>query len=751
MTDAEMDVDARTSTTAFDDDLIDYDDEDFIDQAGTKEETLHSTLKGVDDGALREQPTVGTVDAADLDDTSKNQTPLDIALKSETTSNTAREDVLFENEVDEPTVQEYVEIEDGQHAEELGEYLEDIPEQPAEQAANEDQIEQQYEVDDGDQLHDESMEGMRYGEEQDQQTGQLDEPAAEADADEEATVLAPVEELQDPEDLESPMPNGNDDTEDTTYVEDLVDHPAEEENPKEHERLEGTWDVDQEGEAKEQNVGPDTRNDAITEAPLTADGEDGVEAPWANAEQAADSSQEKHDAAEANCHIVTVQYKGEEFPLFSSDAEGFFPEESCLALTIDQLLAGLRVELENELADEEELVFQIDELGLEYAESSKPEHCNVTLSYILEIFNLLVKNQGHDGSRTLYTYLFTKTSTPKRFTSLCESANTGRGLDEICQLFESPMPQAVRNEDAESIELYEQLDDLESTGDEAEEHDGDIHPDATKEQTTPLQTEAHENDEADNFHNEAPAHPNHDLVDDEGNDAVHDPEEEFIFQQEDEEQHDVSQSNEARDAETSQEQFVEEHPPQPTMGDTDPNGKPAALLCTPSPRHGHHYHDHCPCSSHEDTDMSADSFVFSFYNEPDADRPFPATADTDLDGNSATVNGHDVESGTYDDTDQQTNGMAAVATLEDIASPSHMLDDEDDAPNATVDVEAQPEVSEVPTLTDEAADATWDHQVAQQDAEHVASPNTKRPRGDDEQDVDDEKGFYPHSKRRSAH
>jgi len=680
MTDVEMDVNARTSTTAFDDDLIDYDDEDFIDQAGTKEETPHSTPKGVDDSALSGQQTVGTVDATDLDGTSKNQTPLDIALKTDTASNTAHEDVIFENEVDEPTVQEYVEIGDAQHADDLGEYLEDIPNQPAEQAANEDQIEQQYEVDDGDQQHDESMEGMRYGEEQDQQTGPLDEPLAEADADEEATVRVPVEELQDPEDLESPMTNGKDDTEDTAYVEESVNHPAEEENPKEHEHLEGTWDGDQEGEGKEQNVAPDTRDEAISETPLAAVGEDGVEAPWANAEQAADSSQEKHDAAEANCHIVTVQYKGEEFPLFSRDAEGFFPEESCLALTIDQLLAGLRVELENELADEEELVFQIDELGLEYAESSKPEHCNVTLSYILEIFNLLVKNQGHDGSRTLYTYLFTKTSTPKRFTYLCESANTGRGLDEICQLFESPMPQAIRNEDAESIELYEQLDDLESPGEEAEEHDGDIHPDAAKEQTTPVQTEAHEDDEA-------PAHPNHDLVDVKSNDAVHDPEEEFIFQQEEEEQNDGSQSNEARDAETGEKQFVEEHPPQPTMGDTDPN----------------------------------------------------ATTETGLEGNLATVNGHDVESGTYDNTDQHANGLTDVATLEDIASPSHMLDDEDDAPNATVDVKVQPEIPEVPALTDETDDATWDPEVAQQDADHVASPNTKRPRDDDELDIDDGK------------
>jgi hypothetical protein len=67
---------------------------------------------------------------------------------------------------------------------------------------------------------------------------------------------------------------------------------------------------------------------------------------------------------------ITVQYKGEEFPLFSITSEGFFTSTSILHDNIGSLLAGFRDELANEIATEDELVFQIDELGLEYAEVS---------------------------------------------------------------------------------------------------------------------------------------------------------------------------------------------------------------------------------------------------------------------------------------------------------------------------------------------------------------------------------------------
>lgn len=94
--------------------------------------------------------------------------------------------------------------------------------------------------------------------------------------------------------------------------------------------------------------------------------------------------------------------------------------------------------------------------------------CNVTLRQILEVFDLLVKNQDPESSRVLYTYLFAKPSTSKRYESLLESATAGVGLDEVCHLFESPMPQTTTARDYLSIddELDEMLENYESGSDE---------------------------------------------------------------------------------------------------------------------------------------------------------------------------------------------------------------------------------------------------------------------------------------------
>ncbi|KAJ4162492.1 hypothetical protein NW754_013920 [Fusarium falciforme] len=95
---------------------------------------------------------------------------------------------------------------------------------------------------------------------------------------------------------------------------------------------------------------------------------------------------------------------------------------------------------------------------------------NVTFRQIVEIFDLLVKNQDPDGSKTLYTYLFTKPNTEKRLESLIESATAGKGLDEVIHLFESPMPAAstLMEADIAVDGLHEELDAFDSPEDEGQ-------------------------------------------------------------------------------------------------------------------------------------------------------------------------------------------------------------------------------------------------------------------------------------------
>ncbi|KAM0436170.1 hypothetical protein ACHAPT_003062 [Fusarium lateritium] len=205
--------------------------------------------------------------------------------------------------------------------------------------------------------------------------------------------------------------------------------------------------------------------------------------------EAADPEHENHpttggDSAakpETEFPTITVQYKGDEFPLLSATSDGFFTDTSILDEPLEKLLSGLRSELENEIAEDDELVFQVDELGLELAESTQGElMSNVTFRQIIEIFDLLVKNQDPDGSKTLYTYLFTKPNTEKRLESLIESATAGKGLDEVIHLFESPMPAASTLMEADNAVdgLHEELDGFDSPEDEEqtneaedEEHD----------------------------------------------------------------------------------------------------------------------------------------------------------------------------------------------------------------------------------------------------------------------------------------
>jgi hypothetical protein len=70
---------------------------------------------------------------------------------------------------------------------------------------------------------------------------------------------------------------------------------------------------------------------------------------------------------------ISVTYKEEEYPLFHGQNNidtqmGFFEDRRVLDTGMDTLLSSFRDELEGDLSDQDELVFQVDELGLEYAE-----------------------------------------------------------------------------------------------------------------------------------------------------------------------------------------------------------------------------------------------------------------------------------------------------------------------------------------------------------------------------------------------
>ncbi|OAA76270.1 putative protein family UPF0646 [Akanthomyces lecanii RCEF 1005] len=191
---------------------------------------------------------------------------------------------------------------------------------------------------------------------------------------------------------------------------------------------------------------------------------------------------------------ITVQYQGDEFPFFSSGNEGFFSDLSILNDNMQNVFSGFRSQLEHEVTAEDELVFQVDELGLEFTESTPS---NVTMHQILEVFDLLIKNDDPNGRRTLYTYLFTRLNSARRYEFLVESATSGKGLEEIQHHFSQQSihndsdgdgtdDSAVSSEHAEDQDeqsyAHEQLD---------EDGENDEHDDVHHEEYAELNIEEH--------------------------------------------------------------------------------------------------------------------------------------------------------------------------------------------------------------------------------------------------------------------
>ncbi|KAL7811098.1 hypothetical protein V8C26DRAFT_409211 [Trichoderma gracile] len=198
---------------------------------------------------------------------------------------------------------------------------------------------------------------------------------------------------------------------------------------------------------------------------------------------------------------ITVHYKGSEYSFFShKKTEGFFSDVSVLDQSMESLLAGFRAELEDEIAAHDELVFQVDELGLEFAEATMQNSiASLTFRQVLEVFDLLVKNQDPDSSRTLYTYLFTKPNPSKRFEFLAESAAASKGLDEVIYLFESPAGHhhqtAVEAEDGDDYEQDEESEANEATEAHESAEDGDENGDADAETEESQVSEEDEDEE----------------------------------------------------------------------------------------------------------------------------------------------------------------------------------------------------------------------------------------------------------------
>ncbi|KAK7403259.1 hypothetical protein QQX98_010993 [Neonectria punicea] len=391
---------------------------------------------------------------------------------------------------------------------------------------------------------------------------------------------------------------------------------------------------------------------------------------------------------------ITVQYKGDEFPFFSNGSDGFFTETSILDETVEKLLSGFRDELANEIAHEEELVFQVDELGLEFAESClRDSLSSVTLRQILEIFDLLVKNQDPDSSRTLYTYLFTRPCASKRLESLIESATAGKGLDEVIHLFESPVRAAASALETNTADGNdERLDDFDSPPDEADE--------ISKEDM---------GDEID--YAEDGVDLNASIS---GNNQDANEDEQDVNEDEQDVNDDEQNANEG-DQDTADDDYIEGHTVEPTSEDVigaDDHASDVAAIEQPIGTNAHDESESNPLINLELDDGTKIEDEVDLEVDSDADEENPIDLDV---GNLGTSN----------------------------TSTTTTLKDEGDAGSAIVDAVTETTATVLPDKIEEAGEDDVGEIDWRDEPEALEIPSTpsaagKRPRGDDELDVEDE-------------
>ncbi|CRK39032.1 hypothetical protein BN1723_000598 [Verticillium longisporum] len=145
-------------------------------------------------------------------------------------------------------------------------------------------------------------------------------------------------------------------TEENVALAQEVPEPSSVEEDASHEAL---LDDEEEGHEDESGADPSTNAEALiadsSAASLDTPGEEDAQMP-----------------------VVTVSWHGVEYPMFYNSCK------------MEELLASLRRVLVDDVAESDELVLQVEELGLEFAESSHPDHFSeITLASILQVFDHL--------------------------------------------------------------------------------------------------------------------------------------------------------------------------------------------------------------------------------------------------------------------------------------------------------------------------------------------------------------------------
>ncbi|KAE9379054.1 hypothetical protein N431DRAFT_296435, partial [Stipitochalara longipes BDJ] len=133
---------------------------------------------------------------------------------------------------------------------------------------------------------------------------------------------------------------------------------------------------------------------------------------------------------------VIVVYQSVEYALFSSseldDPDSFFLSDTAIAdKSLAELFKAIRLVIQEDLTDEDELCIAVEDLGIEADEQASISLYGVTLTQILNLREKLLRNDGVESSRPLCLLLGTRTHFSKRIEKLTAGAAEGKGLSQF--------------------------------------------------------------------------------------------------------------------------------------------------------------------------------------------------------------------------------------------------------------------------------------------------------------------------------
>ncbi|PSS03851.1 hypothetical protein BD289DRAFT_99376 [Coniella lustricola] len=237
-----------------------------------------------------------------------------------------------------------------------------------------------------------------------------------------------------------------------------------------------TNDVEEAGERVYDELVRDESN--IEKADVKLD-DSHIEVPSVAADEQSDWNAEEDDSKESRSDAfpnVTVSYQGQDYFLFAESADEdpdtfFLDDVGLMNQPLSRFLSSVRDVISSEIETHQEIILQVDGLGVEFGQSTAQEFIDhTTFADIVELNKRLVQLDGGSQSPELYTYLRVRSNPLHRFDELTRGANEGRGLSHFEKYYEAASADASTTNEAELLEMAQDMDyDDISLGDAHEE------------------------------------------------------------------------------------------------------------------------------------------------------------------------------------------------------------------------------------------------------------------------------------------